>query len=180
VTLADVPAGYFTETVGQRGLATKEFYRFEDGGFLFHVGQNTTPVTVGSTTMVVLLRAIEAAESPAMTVGIRIKIARTAARMTQEELSTASGISQQMISALENGRRQNTFELVHVARALGVRYEWLATGELPMVSNGPLSGAGPDAIKEAFYSLSPHERELLLADLLRGHADQFQPGNEDQ
>lgn len=100
--------------------------------------------------------------------------------MTQVELAKASGLSQQMISALESGRRQNTFELVHVAKALDVRYEWLAAGMLPVAASGPLAGATPDAIQAAFRSLPEKERAKLLGDLLRATAEQFPSEPEGQ
>jgi transcriptional regulator with XRE-family HTH domain len=115
-----------------------------------------------------------------MTIGNRIRTARKMAKMTQAELAKASGLSQQMISALESGRRQNTFELVHVAKALGVRYEWLAVGLVPIVDNGPMTGATPKAIRDAFRSLPAIEQAKLLGELLRATAEQFPPESEDR
>lgn len=115
-----------------------------------------------------------------MSIGSRIRTARRAAKMTQADLAKASGLSQQMISALENGRRQNTFELVHVAKALNVRYEWLAIGLVPIVDKGPMTGATPEAIRDAFRSLPTNEQTKLLGELLRATAEQFPPESEDR
>lgn len=54
--------------------------------------------------------------------GYKIKEYREAVNMTQEELSTASGVSRGTISALENGSERTTTmkTLLKIARALGV------------------------------------------------------------
>ena len=65
-------------------------------------------------------------------VGINLRNARTAARLTQEELADRSGFSQQYISELENGRRNPTIVSIYeLAQALGVAHEELvASSEL--------------------------------------------------
>jgi transcriptional regulator with XRE-family HTH domain len=52
--------------------------------------------------------------------------------MTQRQLAEASGVKQQMISKLEVGRASETSDIVSLAKALGVRSEWLHSGEKPM------------------------------------------------
>ena len=57
-----------------------------------------------------------------MNYGMRIKELREAAGMTQIELSEKSGVSQEHISRLENGRHNiNTKTADKLAAALGVR-----------------------------------------------------------
>ena len=65
-------------------------------------------------------------------VGINLRNARTAAKLTQEELADRSGFSQQYISELENGRRNPTIVSIYeLAQALGVTHEELvASSEL--------------------------------------------------
>jgi transcriptional regulator with XRE-family HTH domain len=62
----------------------------------------------------------------AMTLAERLKSARTHAGLTQKELEEKSGVPQQMISKIENGRQETSAYLVNLAVACGVRPEWLA------------------------------------------------------
>ncbi len=56
-------------------------------------------------------------------VGRNVRKARQARGMTQEELSTCSGFSQQYLSDLECGRRNPTIvSLYELAQALGVSH----------------------------------------------------------
>ena len=59
--------------------------------------------------------------------GYKIKETREKKNMTQEELSSRSGVSRTTISALENGssRATTTKTLMNIARALGVPVEEL-------------------------------------------------------
>lgn len=67
--------------------------------------------------------------------GYRIKEIRERQNMTQDELSSRSGISRGTISALENGssRSTTTKTLMCIANALGVSIEDIL---LPNVFNG--------------------------------------------
>jgi len=54
--------------------------------------------------------------------GMQLKQARIAKRMTQDELNEASGVSQRLISAIELGKSTPTIPtLERLARALGKR-----------------------------------------------------------
>lgn len=67
--------------------------------------------------------------------GNRLHQARKRAHMTQAALCKAVGISQSTLSELEHDA-QGSSHTATLARALNVRAEWLATGELPMqISN---------------------------------------------
>jgi SOS-response transcriptional repressor LexA len=59
----------------------------------------------------------------------RLKAARKAAGMNQEELEAASGVSQSDISKIERGKTLNPTGILDLARALGVNPFWLKTGE---------------------------------------------------
>src|SRR5262245_39774206 len=69
-----------------------------------------------------------------MTLGSRLRQARKAAKLTQPELADLSRVSQKTISKIERGDQDSSGSLVQLAQACGVRPEWLATGELPMVT----------------------------------------------
>jgi SOS-response transcriptional repressor LexA len=62
----------------------------------------------------------------------RLKLAREAAELTQPALAKKSGVSQQLISKIENDQQEGTTFVAQLADALGVRPQWLATGEEPM------------------------------------------------
>ena len=56
-------------------------------------------------------------------VGINFRALRTARGLTQEQAAELTGVSQQYISGLEQGRRNPTVVSVHdIAQALGVEY----------------------------------------------------------
>lgn len=63
--------------------------------------------------------------------GYRIKEAREAQRMTQEELSARSGVSRTIIVALERNEEHNTTTktLLRIASALGTTVDALFFGE---------------------------------------------------
>lgn len=63
-----------------------------------------------------------------MSLALRIKQARAAANLSQRELAKRSGLSQQLISKLENGLVTSTTEVFGLAGILGVDPRWLATG----------------------------------------------------
>ena len=61
----------------------------------------------------------------------RLKDARSAAKLTQQQLADACGISDRTVSAWETGTAQGVLadHLFCVADRLGVDARWLATGE---------------------------------------------------
>lgn len=63
-----------------------------------------------------------------MTVGNRVKQARTKAGMTQEMLARISGVAQARISALELNKNKSSRYLIELSTALGVEPAWLSTG----------------------------------------------------
>lgn len=62
----------------------------------------------------------------------RTKKARKEAGLSQAELAKAIGTGQSTIASIENGRNQGSGFLVDIARVLGVRPDWLASGRAPM------------------------------------------------
>lgn len=72
------------------------------------------------------------------TVGSRLKAARLLLGLSQSQVADRAGLSQVSIQHLESGRNENSRHLVNVAKAVGVRPEWLFTGANPMVE-GPIS-----------------------------------------
>lgn len=69
-----------------------------------------------------------------MTLGERLKAARRYANLdTQEQLAKKSGVSQQTISKIERGLVDSSGYVVHLAKACGVRPEWLAMEDGEMV-----------------------------------------------
>ncbi len=70
----------------------------------------------------------------AMDLAQRLRKARKFAELTQAALAEKSGVKQQMISKLENGQSKETADLVALAVACGVRPEWLAGDDGPMVA----------------------------------------------
>ena len=62
------------------------------------------------------------------TLGERLKAAREQRRLDQVELAYRSGVSQATISALEKRRSVRSKYTGQLAKALGVSYEWLASG----------------------------------------------------
>lgn len=72
-----------------------------------------------------------------MSIGARIKQARAAAKMSQIELATRSGLKQSTISDLEVGKSQGTTAVASLAAALGVSPLWLETGKGSMTATEP-------------------------------------------
>ena len=70
----------------------------------------------------------------AKAIGARVKTARLAAGLTQEELARAGGIVAHTISRIERGKHTPTLEVTSaVASSCGVTIDWIATG----VGDGP-------------------------------------------
>lgn len=87
-----------------------------------------------------------------MTLGERIKAARKYAKLTQVELSTKVGISQQALARLEADGASGTKALAMIAVECSVSPRWLATGDGHM-----LDGSTPSES----VSLSPRELALI-------------------
>lgn len=82
------------------------------------------------------------------TLGKRLLTARKLSGLTQAELTKKSGVSQQLISRIENDKVESTTEVFKLADALNVNPRWLATGDGEMESEKrTASDASKDEIK---------------------------------
>jgi transcriptional regulator with XRE-family HTH domain len=63
-----------------------------------------------------------------MTVGERIKRARSAAKLSRKDLAERAGIPYPTLAGLENGDQKNSTAIPALAQVLGVTAMWLATG----------------------------------------------------
>lgn len=66
------------------------------------------------------------------TLGQRLKESRLKAGYTQARLAEAVGIKQATYQALESGKNTKSAYITHLAKALDVDPNWLATGEKPL------------------------------------------------
>lgn len=93
----------------------------------------------------------------------RLRQAREAAGLNQEQLAERVGITQGQISKLELGIREESTKTAEIAHELGVNAYWLATGKGPMKStNGPF---------ELLMDDLPEENRQLPLDLLKLHVN---------
>ena len=82
----------------------------------------------------------------------RVSLAREHAQLTQAQLAKASGVSQQAIQKLESGKSKDSKKIAQIAIACGVRPEWLATGEEPMVAPLTLREVAPSRYGDDEYA----------------------------
>ncbi|OZI56761.1 XRE family transcriptional regulator [Bordetella genomosp. 4] len=66
----------------------------------------------------------------------RMKRARAESKLSQAGLAKRIGAGQSTIASIENGRNNGSGRLVDIAKALGVRPEWLSNGDGPMYAVG--------------------------------------------
>ena len=100
-----------------------------------------------------------------MSIGSRLKQARKAERLTQEQLAAKAGLKQSTISDLENGKSASSTSIATLAHALGVSALWLETGKGD-AARPRLAAAPPPTPKVARMVLAYEEEEALL-DLFR-------------
>lgn len=101
-----------------------------------------------------------------MSIGSRLKQARKAERLTQEQLAAKTGLKQSTISDLENGKSASSTSIATLAYALGVSALWLETGKGVEAASSRLTAVAPPAPKVARMVLAYEEEEALL-DLFR-------------
>lgn len=78
------------------------------------------------------------------TIADRLKAAREAAHLKQDELALKAGVSQGTIGNIESGIRKRPRELIAIAEAVGVHPKWLETGRPPRaVESQPPASEGP-------------------------------------
>lgn len=97
-------------------------------------------------------------------VGDRIRFARKAADMTQEQLAKKTGVTKGAVSQWEQGgiKSLNSVVLFALADALEVNARWIALGDRPPTR--PLHVSPEEsALVETFRSLPEAARDELLA-----------------
>jgi phage repressor protein C with HTH and peptisase S24 domain len=83
-----------------------------------------------------------------MSIGSRIKEARTQAKLSQKALAQKVGMSQSSLSELETGESSGTTLIASFAAALGVNALWLETGK------GPVTGPHLSVVQPGETSFS--------------------------
>lgn len=96
------------------------------------------------------------------TLAARTRFARKNAGLTQEDLAKKLGVSQGTITHIESGRNKETIHIIALARLLGVRAEWLATGEGDMFDGWPFKD-----ISKAEFERLPAEAREDIADYIQ-------------
>lgn len=77
--------------------------------------------------------------------------------MTATALARDLGVTQSNVSMVLTGRRPGTKHLPRIAEILGVRLEWLASGEEPMVAPSVCPRCGADLSAAAATAPSTQE-----------------------
>jgi transcriptional regulator with XRE-family HTH domain len=113
--------------------------------------------------------------------GERLRRTRDARGLSQDALADQSGVSKTQISNCERGKRGlGPKALFAVARALGVRPQWLHDGEEPMVRDGALDSSELERAVTFLRGQLPDAflDDVLVADFYHGEAwtrDQLVP-----
>lgn len=81
----------------------------------------------------------------------RLNQAMELAGISQGALAKASGVAQPTIWRLTSGNARGSTKIVEIANALGVRVEWLSTGEGPMRNDGQQPKVREVLVTEDFY-----------------------------
>lgn len=86
------------------------------------------------------------------TLAERLNQAMTASGMSQGALAKASGVAQPTIWRLTSGNARGSTKIVEIAKALGVRSEWLSTGAGPMKNDGqqPVIPVAENTVPDVF------------------------------
>ena len=92
-----------------------------------------------------------------MSTGSRIKQRRNLQKMTVRRLADAVGMSPGALSDLENDRHGGTQRLWKLADVLGVRVEWLQTGD------GPIEPPAAEKPRLVYHARPLSEEAALLA-----------------
>lgn len=98
------------------------------------------------------------------TLGKRLKFARERLRpkVSQKALGACVNLSQQMIAKLESDQSEETSAIVRIATELGVRPQWLETGEGPMTEARNIQvryEKAPEGVRGAIDKLLRYEQE---------------------
>ncbi|MFN3261668.1 MAG: helix-turn-helix domain-containing protein [Pikeienuella sp.] len=96
----------------------------------------------------------------------RLKHAMALAGLTQEPLALRAGISQTTVTDIARGRNATSKKLPLIAKALGVRLDWLTTGQPPMRLDATSTGGVPLDEEDRAAMLDLAERVVILRDKL--------------
>lgn len=97
-----------------------------------------------------------------MALGARIKIARTARKMTQQQLADAIGWEQGAIGNVERRDSKTCSHTSEIAEALNVDFSWLSTGKGEMHKSGD-EAVIVDRIDTEEYTLIPMFTDIALS-----------------
>lgn len=102
-----------------------------------------------------------------MSIGIRIRQARAAAKLTQTQLAEPLGITKQMVSHIETGRHAPTAEhIITICRVCNTSADFL------LLNKGARDSLPPDVVEVARRILAmPREQRELLLQMFSGAAD---------
>lgn len=92
----------------------------------------------------------------------RLRVAMDAAKMNQASLARKAGMTRSAVNQVLQGtsKGMKPENLVAVARALDVRVEWLATGEMPMRQE--IISAQDREFLERLHAVPSERRKALL------------------
>ena len=98
----------------------------------------------------------------------RIKSARSNARLSQRQLAELAGLTQQMISKLENGRSRSTAGIISIAQALNVSPEWLWLGTEKSIqcSSSQCPFSFDQVLFTAWKSLTKHQQAEFKSQII--------------
>lgn len=103
---------------------------------------------------------------PAMDIGERIRLERRKRKWSQDALARHAGVTQGLISQIENGTNDSSKYLPSLARALDVSVDWLETGRgdpRRREVNAPMSLHYPPMIEDTLAVIpDPDGGEMCL------------------
>lgn len=101
-----------------------------------------------------------------MDIGERIRLERRKRKWSQEELARRSGVTQGLISQMENGTNDSSKYLTSIARALDVSPDWLESGKgdsRRREVNVPMSLHYPPLIEDALAVIpDPEGTDMVI------------------
>lgn len=105
--------------------------------------------------------------TPVNTLAYRLRQAREAAGLSQQQAADAAGVTQGTIGNIEAGLRSRPRDLLAIAAAVKVTPQWLLTGKNPM---SPSSAVIPADLLDQLAALDGPRREKAFA-VLRAALD---------
>ncbi len=110
----------------------------------------------------VAIRGVPGDDSPAVTIGSRIRTLRRARGLTQDTLAVSTGVSRSAVAQWETGRAgQMSGKLRRIAEALGVSVSMLKEGWEGLATDSVLS-AEEMSLLRLFRRCPPEDRTVLM------------------